>query len=440
MQKGRGRTSRMRRRKRFKSSESGGVNESYKSEFIALRKWLKDRKFEDTNLTPARFPGTGRGLMSKTSLQVGQMIISLPESCLLTTDTVIRSYLGAYITKWQPPPSPLLALCTFLVSEKHAGDQSPWKPYLETLPEAYTCPVCLEPEVVNLLPRPLITKAQEQRAWVQKFFTSSRDFFLSLQPLFSQAVGSIFTYSALLWAWCTVNTRAVYLRHRQRRCFSVEPDTCALAPYLDLLNHSPDVQVKAAFNEETRCYEIRAASGYRKHEEVFICYGPHDNHSLLLEYGFVSTGNPHACVYVPRDILVKYLPSADKQMNKKISILKDHGFIDNLTFGWDGPSWRLLTALKLLCLQAGEFTCWKKVLLGEIISNTNEKTSLDITQKICSYFIEESNAMLQKVSHMKDEEVALINHLTLVETLWTEELKILQASAAVLSNLQTAFT
>lgn len=29
----------------------------------------------------------------------GQTIISLPESCLLTTDTVIRSYLGAYIAK-----------------------------------------------------------------------------------------------------------------------------------------------------------------------------------------------------------------------------------------------------------------------------------------------------------------------------------------------------
>uniref|UniRef100_G3T8V8 SET domain containing 4 n=1 Tax=Loxodonta africana TaxID=9785 RepID=G3T8V8_LOXAF len=442
MPKGRGRTSRIRRRKLFRSSESRGVNESYKSEFIELKKWLKDRKFEDTNLIPARFPGTGRGLMSKTSLQVGQMIISLPESCLLSTDTVIRSYLGAYITKWKPPPSPLLALCTFLVLEKHAGDQSSWKPYLETLPKTYTCPVCWEPEVVNLLPRPLRAKAQEQRTRVQEFFTSFRDFFSSLQPLFSEAVENIFTYSALLWAWCTVNTRAVYLRHRQLRCFSAEPDTCALAPYLDLLNHSPDVQVKAAFNEKTRCYEIVAVSSCRKHEEVFICYGPHDNHRLLLEYGFVSTRNPHACVYVSRDvdILVKYLPSTDKQMNKKISILKDHDFIENLTFGWDGPSWRLLTALKLLCLEAGEFTSWKKVLLGEIISDTNEKTSLDVTWKICCYFIEESNAMLQKVSRMKNEEVALINQLTLVETLWTEELKILQASAAILSSLQTTFT
>ncbi|PNJ42211.1 SETD4 isoform 16, partial [Pongo abelii] len=231
MQKGKGRTSRIRRRKLCRSSESRGVNESHKSEFIELRKWLKARKFQDSNLAPACFPGTGRGLMSQTSLQEGQMIISLPESCLLTTDTVIRSYLGAYITKWKPPPSPLLALCTFLVSEKHAGDRSLWKPYLEILPKAYTCPVCLEPEVVNLLPQSLKAKAEEQRAHVQEFFASSRDFFSSLQPLFAEAVDSIFSYSALLWAWCTVNTRAVYLRPRHRECLSAELDTCALAPY-----------------------------------------------------------------------------------------------------------------------------------------------------------------------------------------------------------------
>lgn len=41
---------------------------------------------------------------------------------------------------------------------------------------------------------------------------------------------------------------------------------------------------------------------------------------------------------------------------------------------------------------------------------------------------------------MKKEEVALMNQLTLVETLQTEELKILQASAKALTALQTAFT
>lgn len=76
MKKGRGRTSRIRRRKLSKTFESRGVNESYKPEFIQLRKWLKDRKFEDTNLIPASFPGTGRGLMSKTSLRVAASSVS----------------------------------------------------------------------------------------------------------------------------------------------------------------------------------------------------------------------------------------------------------------------------------------------------------------------------------------------------------------------------
>lgn len=438
MQRRRGRTSRIRKRKLVRRCESRGVKESHKPEFIKLKKWLKDRNFEDTNLTPAQFPGTGRGMMSTQFLRKGQMIISLPESCLLTTDTVIRSCLGAYITKWKPALSPLLALCTFLVSEKHAGDQSVWKPYLDILPKSYTCPVCLEPEVVNLLPEPLKAKAEEQRTSVQEFFASSRDFFFSLQPLFEEAIDSVFSYRALLWAWCTINTRAVYLRTGRRACLSSEPNICALAPYLDLLNHSPNVEVKAAFNEESGCYEISTASSYRKHEEVFISYGPHDNHRLLLEYGFVSLCNPHACVYVSKEILVKYLPSTDKQMNKKISLLKDHGFLENLTFGWDGPSWRLLTALKLLCLEAEKFICWRKVLLGEVISDTNEKTSLNIVQKICCYLTEEATAMLQKVSRMKDEKVSLINEVVLVETLWTEELKILKASAETLSSLQTS--
>lgn len=45
-----------------------------------------------------------------------------------------------------------------------------------------------------------------------------------------------------------------------------------------------------------------------------------------------------------------------------------------------------------------------------------------------------------QVSYMKDTEGALVSQLSLVETLWTEELKILQASAETLNSLQTACT
>ncbi|NWH71328.1 SETD4 protein, partial [Piaya cayana] len=439
MKKSRGRTGRKRRRKHLQSFMDG-VNCSHQLEYITLKKWLKDRGFEDSNLRPAQFWDTGRGLMTTKALQAGDLIISLPEKCLLTTATVLSSCLGEYIMKWKPPVSPLIALCTFLIAEKHAGEKSLWKPYLDILPKTYTCPVYLEHDVVSLFPEPLRKKAQEQRTTIHELYVSSKAFFSSLQPLFAENTETIFNYSALEWAWCTVNTRTIYMKHSQRECFSLEPDIYALAPYLDLLNHSPNVQVMGAFNEQTRSYEIRTNSQCKKYEEVFICYGPHDNQRLLLEYGFVAMNNPHSSVYVSSATLLKYFPPLDKQRNAKISILKDHDFLGNLTFGWDGPSWRLLTALKLLSLGADEFTCWKRTLLGGVISARNEQQTLTIATKICHFLIEETQHVLLQISHLKRSRDNLKNHLALAEALRLEDLKILQKSAGILHDLNMVTT
>ncbi|KAM6439014.1 SET domain-containing protein 4 [Rhynochetos jubatus] len=437
MKKSRGRTGRKRRKKHLQSFKDG-VNCSDKLEYIKLRKWLRDRGFEDSNLRPAQFWDTGRGLMTTKALQVRDLVISLPEKCLLTTGTVLSSCLGEYIMKWKPPVSPLIALCTFLIAEKHAGEKSPWKAYLDVLPKTYTCPVCLERDVICLLPEPLRKKAREQRTTVHELYMSSKAFFSSLQPLFAENTGTIFNYSALQWAWCTINTRTIYMKHSQRECFSLEPDVYALAPYLDLLNHSPNVQVKAEFKEQTRSYEIWTNSRCKKYKEVFICYGPHDNQRLLLEYGFVAPDNPHSSVYVSPDTLLRYFPPLDKQRNAKLSILKDHNFLENLTFGWEGPSWRLLTALKLLSLGADEFTCWRRTLLGDVISARNEQQTLNITAKICHFLIEETQRVLLQISQLKRSKENLKNHLALVEALRLEDLKVLQKSAEILRNLTVA--
>nr|XP_002188626.4 SET domain-containing protein 4 isoform X1 [Taeniopygia guttata] len=439
MKKSRGRTGRNRRRKHLKSFMDG-VNCSHKLEYIKLKKWLKERGFEDSNLRPAEFWETGRGLMTTKALQAGDLIISLPEKCLLTTGTVLSSCLGGHIEKWKPPVSPLLALCTFLIAEKHAGQKSPWKPYLDVLPKAYTCPACLEPDIINLLPKPLQKKAQEQKMLIQELFQSSRAFFSSLQPLFAEDTGNIFNFSALQWAWCTVNTRTIYMKHPHRECFSLEPDVYALAPYLDLLNHSPNVQVKAGFNEQTRSYEIWTDSQCKKYQEVLICYGPHDNQRLLLEYGFVATDNPHSSVYVSADTLLKYFSPLDKQREAKVSILKDHDFLENLTFGWEGPSWRLLTALKVLSLAADEFACWRRILLGDVTSARNEQQALGTAAKICQFLIEETQHVLLQISQLKRDKENLKTHLALVEMLRSEDLKILQKSAEILCNLNLGTT
>ncbi|XP_070606497.1 SET domain-containing protein 4 [Erythrolamprus reginae] len=435
MKKSRGRTYRKRRRKQSASFSSNSVNLSCKNEYILLKKWLKEKGYKNNNLIPAVFSETGRGLMTTKTLQAEELIISLPEKCLLTSNTVLNSYLREYILKWRPLISPLIALCSFLIAEKWLHGKSVWKPYLDLLPETYTCPIYLEQETLNLFPEPLRRKALEQRSLIHELFGSSKQFFSSLQPLFPEDVEIIFNFSAFQWAWCTINTRTVFMKHTQKDCFSREPDIYALAPFLDLLNHNPKAQVKASFNENTKCYEIKTHLGYQKYKEVYISYGPHDNQRLLLEYGFVASDNPHSCVHVSTDTLLNYVYSEDKQKSVKLSILRDHKLLDDLTFGWDGPSWTLLTALKLLCLEADEFTLWKKVVLGNVASRKNEEKSVAFATKICTSLMEQTQHVLQKVSDLKNCYEHLVNQLTLVEALHTENLRILQLSYEILQHL-----
>ncbi|XP_030636620.1 SET domain-containing protein 4 [Chanos chanos] len=435
MRKRTGRRARKKRRKREKGVQT--VSLAHESQFVDLRKWLKERGFTSQCLIPARFPDTGRGLMTTQAIKANDLIISLPEKCLLTTNTVLGSYMGEYIKRWHPPVSPLLALCSFLIAERHFGDESQWKPYIGALPKSYTCPVYFPSDVTELLPAGLRRKAEEQREQFREFYSSSLAFLRSLRPLFAQPAEEIFTQDALRWAWCSVNTRTVYMEHPRRECLSRDTDVYALAPYLDLLNHSPDVQVEAGFNKFTQCYEIRSIQGCPRFQQVFICYGPHDNQRLLLEYGFVAPGNPHRVAYVDPGVLKLCLKRDDKQLAQKLLFLRDNKFLENLTFGADGPSWRLMTALRLLSLKPEQYSSWKNVLLGAAVSHDREEWCIEMAHKLCRYLTEDTTKALEQLSRLKQGATqAHLEQLGVVETLRREEQGILGHSQQVLHSLR----
>ena len=122
----------------------------------------------------------------------------------------------------------------------------------------------------------------------------------SLQPILSQPVEEVLTYEALRyvhlyanthththththtlkisiltgvtiplffrWAWCSVNTRSVFMSHPSNNFLSGQ-DVYALAPFLDLLNHRPDVQVNC------RCDVLTdfTVTSFQKSQQK-ICY------------------------------------------------------------------------------------------------------------------------------------------------------------------------
>ncbi|XP_051992877.1 SET domain-containing protein 4 isoform X1 [Xyrauchen texanus] len=438
MDKTRSRAGRRARKKRRKKQEHvSKVTLTHEAQFVYLRRWLKERGFTSQSLIPVNFHDTGRGLMATHHIKANGKVISLPENCLLTTSTVLRSYMGDYIKRWHPPISPLLALCCFLIAERHRGDASDWSPYINILPKSYTCPVYFPRDITDLLPSSLQKTALEQKERFQELYSSSIMFFHSLQPLFSQPVEKLFTIHALRWAWCSINTRTVYMEHAHSNYLSREKDIYALAPYLDLLNHCPKVQVEAGFNKQTRCYEIRTVQGCKKFQQTFISYGPHDNHRLLLEYGFVAPENPNSVVYVELGTLKLCLDEKDKQLAQKLFHLKENNFLRNLTFGLDGPSWRLMTALRLLSLKPEQYCSWKSVLLGAAVSQDREEWCINSALKLCNDLTDDNVKALVRLSRLKQgSDLSRLEQLSVVESLRREEKRILEHTREVLQNLQ----
>ncbi|XP_077437337.1 SET domain-containing protein 4 [Vanacampus margaritifer] len=418
-----GRAARKRKKKRDCVVQS--VSLSHQPEYVELLRFLHQRGFTSTLLQPALFSDTGRGLQALGSIKPNQLLISLPESCLLTTSTVLDSYLGHYIKSWKPRPSPLLALCVFLACERHRGADADWSPYIRVLPASYTCPAYFARDVAALLPVGLRRRALEQEDALRDMHSSNQDFFRTLQPVLSQPVEDVLTFEALRWAWCSVNTRSVFMRHPSNQ-FLCGQDDYALAPFLDLLNHRPDVQVKAGFNHETKSYEIRNLSGTPRFQQAFINYGCHDNQRLLLEYGFVAPGNPQSVVYVDAEILREVVKGDKTSLEQKMKFLADNNFLNNLSVSSEGPSWRLMTVLRLLSLPQTLYHQRKAVLHGQAVGEAAEHWSVQTAKVLCQTLLQDTLTALDKISKLLQQGApSLREQLRLVQSLRLEEKGIL---------------
>ncbi|CAG00359.1 unnamed protein product, partial [Tetraodon nigroviridis] len=269
--------------------------------------------------------------------QPGQMLISLPESCLLTTSTVLNSYLGPFIKGW---------------------------------------------------------------------------------------------------AWCSVNTRSVFMSHPSDTVLRGQ-DVYALAPFLDLLNHRPDVQVRAGFNEVTKCYEIRSVSGILRYQQAFINYGSHDNQRLMLEYGFVAPRNPHSVVYVDKDLLADVL-RGDQSLEQKLKFLRQNHFLHNLTVSGEGPSWRLMTALRLLSLPQTLYHHWRGVLLGQAVCEEREGWSIQTAKTLCHRLLADTHTALEQISNIQQCEQSVREQLSVAAALRQEERCLLASCLQALAESRTS--
>ncbi|GJJ72830.1 hypothetical protein EMPS_05188 [Entomortierella parvispora] len=404
-----GRTSRLRAQK--KHNELNGGGERVESaiikdqEYMDFLEWLRDQGCPRTKLTLAEFSNTGRGMMATKDIKAGEVIVEVPERNLVTLKS-LQSIYGSRITRFAKKINSHMIIALHIALLVQAPEKSGWLPYLRLLPKKFdTMPVRYPPELMEILPQNAIAHVNRQKAKIQADYNCTMEFLQSNNDLLTRPL----TYEEYEWAWLVVNTRCIYLESKKQTA----ADNIALAPMLDFLNHTHDAKTEGYFCPKTKSYQIKTLLPYKKGEQVFINYGPHDNCFILVEYGFVTPNNPYNYVTVDDDFLNLSIPGETAVAKKdKLELLDMAGYLGDYVLHRDDVSFRLMAAMRLRLVNpfykasvATQLAIaqWHNVVNGELdqISPENEQLVPVHIERLCDQIMLNAKHNLNALARKK---------------------------------------
>ncbi|XP_054718519.1 SET domain-containing protein 4-like [Uloborus diversus] len=378
---------------------------------------MAEKGFKSTKkLRPKYFFGFGRGLMTEEPIQSGDVILSIPENLLISPHLVLKSYLGTFFERHCPNASGQEILSTFLMCEKIKAETSEWYPYIKSLPKSYSLPSYFCDHAWSLLPESIFVEAQKHSETLKRSFETLTDLFRHLEiahPIFRSGLD----FELYKWAYCSVNTRCVYLKCAGKSCLG---ESCtyhlSLAPFLDLLNHHVEAQIIAGFNEEKKKFEITCFRDIKKYSQVFINYGCHSNRKLFLEYGFVIPRNSNDCIPFTIDEVILSIHSCKiSHLARKLSFIQKKHLTRALSCSCDGISWNLAIVLQILCSDH-DVRWWESNFHNALEARQDENTYETLKRNLLLLKLQEYNLKSSKsMEHGCSEHHLLINDLLQIE-------------------------
>ncbi|KAL1131464.1 hypothetical protein AAG570_011081 [Ranatra chinensis] len=380
-------------------------------------------------LSPKIFPDSGRGLMAREPIKAGDTIVKIPSKLLITVSTVSSSGIGHLFDCGQIF-STQQVLAAYLVWEKHLGRGSFWDSYISLLPSSFNSPLfCSEDQLIGF-PLFIRNKVNEMKTKLDFLF---EDLLIVLSSKVcyhcNRKYSDFYTKNDFMWAWFIVNSRAVYISPSHNNDHTIklcDDNSLALAPYLDMLNHSDDAKVQAYLLEQDGTYCLRTLVGYRKYEEVFIHYGSHSNLKLYLEYGFVLPENKNDVVSLDFSELLSAISSVFRFnaecSSYKYKMLKSHDMLKNLYLNADGFSWNVKVVIYvLLCPSTVELKSLYRKIFSDGFSPAEVDNIILVGKHLASVKSEEMLGYLRDIESLCSSEpnneslqlcLDLLNHLS----------------------------
>ncbi|KAG9072033.1 SET domain-containing protein 4 [Linnemannia hyalina] len=388
-------------------------------EYLDFLEWLKNMGCPRTKLTLAEFSNTGRGMMATKDIKAGEVIVQVPEQNLVTMKSLQSTY-GARIARFGKKVNSHMIIALHIALLVQAPERSGWLPYLRLLPKKFdTMPVRYPPDLLELLPQNAQVHVKKQKAKIEADYNITLDFLQSNADLLTRPL----QYEEYEWAWLVVNTRCIYLDAKNQSA----ADNIALAPMLDFLNHTHDAKTEGAFCTKTKSYQIKTLLPYKKGEQVFINYGPHDNCFILVEYGFVTPNNPYNYVTVDNDFMQLSIPGESTAAKKdKLELLDMAGYHGDYVLHRNDVSFRLLAGMRLRLVNPFNKSSvatqlaiaqWHNVVNGELdqISPENERLVPIHIERLCDEILMQAKKNLGILARKKT--TFMVMHL---QQVWIE--------------------
>jgi SET domain len=192
------------------------------------------------------------------------------------------------------------------------------------------------------------------------------------------------------YGWCIVNTRCLYYDHPPSANQSAQQGNdsylasdaspisptrshtsnqfMVLCPVIDLFNHTANSTTACKVTHDRSGFTVTAqAPAAAEDEEIFVCYGPHSNDFLLVEYGFVlpSEENTHDSINLDVVILPTINPEQRRRADAKGYLGEYTLFSPAANRGIGDVCWRTEVVARMTILAAEQWEGLVDGLLSE---------------------------------------------------------------------------
>jgi len=246
--------------------------------------------YDSSQESGASAPGMDFGVVTQTDLPAESPVLCVPAGMILSSKEIREGELKGVVEPAEEmleilgvseKQFAMFHLFLKILIEYEKGDESPWFPWLNSLPRKYSNGASMTPFCFEVLPPLVASLASAERVKFVNFFNCLQQVrFLSNETKNNKELAK--------WAYNVVHTRCFGNNNGEGK----EEENKRIVPMADMFNHVTDVEVEISFDEEGNCYaystrDIPAGSPLR------MSYGCSTNPShLFATYGFMDETSP----------------------------------------------------------------------------------------------------------------------------------------------------